>query len=113
MPASWTVAAIGLGTSIGVTVSGVWLLVALRRSAGAEALSGLGQAAGAGFAGGLVGGACGTLLARAAPVTGVVGDLVVVAVVAAVVLAVHTAIVATIDRPTLRLLLDRRRLRRA
>jgi murein biosynthesis integral membrane protein MurJ len=113
LPASWTVAAIGLGTTIGVSVSGVWLLIAVRRSAGAEALSGLGQAAAAGFAGGLVGGVCGTLLARAAPATGVFGDLVIVAVVAAVVLAVHTAIVATIDRPTLRLLLDRRRLRRA
>jgi hypothetical protein len=33
--------------------------------------------------------------------------------VAAVALAVHTAVVATIDRPTLRLLLDRGRLRRA
>ena len=58
-------------------------------------------------------GACGTLVARAAPITGVVGDLVVVAAVAAVVLILHTAIVAAIDLPTLRLLIDRRRLRRA
>jgi murein biosynthesis integral membrane protein MurJ len=113
MPASWTVAAIGLGTSIGVSVSGIWLLVAVRRSAGPAALNGFGLATAAGFAGGLVAGACGTLVARAAPTTGVVGDVVVVAAVAAVVLILHTAIVSAIDLPTVRLLIDRRRLRRA
>lgn len=113
MPPTWTVAAIGIGTSIGVSVSGTWLLVALRRSAGADALSGLGQAATAAIAGGLAGAACGTLLARAAPVTGVVGDLAIVAAVAVIALVVHTAVVATIDRSTLRLLVDRGRLRRA
>jgi putative peptidoglycan lipid II flippase len=113
MPPSWTVAAIGIGTSIGVTVSGVWLLVALRRSAGAESLTGLGQSAGAAILGGLTGAGCGTLLARAAPVTGLVGDLAVLVAVSAVALFVHTAVVAALDRPTLRLLLNPRRLRRA
>jgi putative peptidoglycan lipid II flippase len=113
LPPSWTVAAIGIGTSIGVSVSGAWLLVALRRSAGAEALAGLRQAAAAALVGGLAGAGCGTLLARAAPVTGVAGDLAILAAVGALALVVHTVVVAAIDRPTLRLLLDRGRLRRA
>jgi murein biosynthesis integral membrane protein MurJ len=113
LPASWIVAAIGIGTSIGVSVSGAWLLVALRRSAGPAALTGLMHAAGAAFAGGLAGAACGTLLARTAPDTGVVGDLAIIAGVAVVAVVVHAVVVAAIDRPTLRLLLDRGRFRRA
>jgi putative peptidoglycan lipid II flippase len=112
MPPSWTVAAVGIGTSIGVTVSGLWLLVALRRSAGAAALSGLGRASSAAVVGGLVAVGCATLLARAAPHTGAVGDLLILVAVAAIVLVVHTAIVASLDRTTLQLLLDRSRLRR-
>lgn len=113
LPASWIVAAIGIGTSIGVSVSGAWLLLALRRSAGAAALTGLPKAACAAFAGGLAGAACGTLLARAAPDTGVSGDLGIIAGVAVVAVVVHTVVVAAIDRPTLRLLLNRGRFRRA
>ena len=113
MPASWTVAAIGIGTSIGVSVSGGWLLIALRRSAGRESLAGISQAAAAAAAGGLLGAGCGTLLARAAPVTGVFGDLVTVTAVAAVALVVHAAVVAVIDRPTLAVLISRGRFRRA
>lgn len=113
LPASWTVAALGIGTAIGVTLSGGWLLVALRRSAGPSALRGCGQAAAAALIGGLAGGACGTLLARAAPTTGAAGDLALILAVGVVVLVVHGALVAAIDRPTLRLLLERGRLRRA
>jgi putative peptidoglycan lipid II flippase len=113
LPPGWTVAAIGLGTSLGVTVSGLWLLVALRRSAGVESLRGSGQAALAAGTGGVVGGACGVLLARAAPVAGSADDLLTIAGVALVVMVVYTAVVAVIDRPTLRILVDRGWLRRA
>jgi putative peptidoglycan lipid II flippase len=113
MPDSWTVAAFGIGTSIGVSLSGAWLLVALRRSAGPGSLAGLPHAATAAFAGGLAGAGCGALLARAAPVTGLVGDLGVVVAVAALALVVHAAVVALLDRPTLRLLLKPGMLRRA
>jgi putative peptidoglycan lipid II flippase len=113
LPASWTVAAFGIGTAIGVSVSGVWLLVAVHRSAGDGALAGLGRAAAAGLTGGIIGAGCGALLARAAPTTGVAGDLVVIAVVALVALVVHAGVVAAIDRPTLQLLLNRRVFRRA
>jgi murein biosynthesis integral membrane protein MurJ len=113
LPASWTVAAIGLATSLGVTVSGVWLLAALRRSAGAESLSGARRSALAAGVGGVVGGACGVLLARAAPVGGSADDLLTIAAVAAAVVVVYTAVVAVLDRPTLQILFDRGWLRRA
>jgi murein biosynthesis integral membrane protein MurJ len=112
-PPSWAVAAIGIGTSLGMSVSGAWLLVALRRSAGPAALTGLAQAAAAAFGGGLAGAGCGTLFARAAPVTGVIGDLAVIAAVAAIALAAHAAVVALVDRGTLKLLVHRGRLRDA
>jgi putative peptidoglycan lipid II flippase len=107
MPASWTVAAIGIGTSIGVSVSGGWLLAALRRTAGGSALAGVRRAFGAAVAGGLAGAGGGTLVARVAPTTGVFGDLVIIAGVAATALVVHAAVVAAIDRPTVRVLVDR------
>jgi putative peptidoglycan lipid II flippase len=113
LPTSWTVAAFGIGTSMGVSVSGVWLLLALRRSAGPAALHSLRHAAVAGVSGGLLGAAAGALVARAAPATGVVGDLAIVAVVALVAAIVHAGIVWMLDRTTLELLLNRRMFRRA
>jgi putative peptidoglycan lipid II flippase len=113
MPASWTVAAIGIGTSIGVSVSGGWLLIALHRSAGPAALTGLRRAAFAAVAGGLCGAGGGTLVARAAPVGGVAVDLAVIAAVSAATVAIHGLVVAGVDWPTLRILLVRARLRHA
>jgi putative peptidoglycan lipid II flippase len=113
MPPSWTVAAVGIGTSVGVTVSGGWLLVALRRSAGSAALAGLQRAFLAAVVGGLAGTGAGLLLARAAPARGVITDLAVIAGVAVIALVVHVALVAAIDRPTLRMIIERGRARRA
>jgi len=113
LPTTWTVAAFGIGTSIGVSVSGGWLLLALRRSAGREALSSLRRAATAALAGAALGAAAGALVARAAPTTGVLGDLLVVVVVALGAAIVHAVVVWMLDRTTLRLLLDRERFRRA
>jgi putative peptidoglycan lipid II flippase len=108
LPASWTVAAFGIGTSLGVSVSGSWLLLALRARAGAEALAGLSRAAGAAVVGALVGGGAGALLARAVTADGVAANLAIVAVVAAVTVVGHAVVVAVLDRQTVRLLLNRR-----
>jgi putative peptidoglycan lipid II flippase len=113
LPTSWTVAAFGIGTSIGVSVSGAWLLVALWRSGGADALAGLARASGAGLTGGAAGAAVGALIARTASTTGVLSDLLLVAGVALGAAIVHAAVVGALDRATLRLLLNRRMLRRA
>jgi putative peptidoglycan lipid II flippase len=113
LPTSWTVAAFGIGTSIGVTVSGAWLLIALHRSAGAGALTALPRAATAAIVGGAAGTAVGALIARTAPGSGLIAQLVIVAAVAIVAVIVHAGVVGVLDRPTLRLLLNRRLLRRA
>jgi putative peptidoglycan lipid II flippase len=113
MPASWTVAAFGIGTTVGVSVSGAWLLGSLHRSAGPGSLVGLPQASVAALAGGVVGAACGAVLARAVYPTGGLGDLALALAVATVAVLAHAAVVALIDRPTLRLLLTRARVRRA
>jgi putative peptidoglycan lipid II flippase len=113
LPADWTVAAIGIGTTIGVTISGGWMLVALRRSAGAASVAGLPRAASAAAAGGLAGAACGALIALATSPSAVLAALALILVVAAVALVVNAVVVGFIDRSTLRLVLDRSRLRRA
>jgi putative peptidoglycan lipid II flippase len=113
LPASWTVAAFGIGTSIGVSVSGAWLLVSLARSAGRESLTGFRHAAVAAFVGGVIAAAAGTLVARVVPTAGVLGELAIAVAVGAIALVVHTAVVAVLDRPTLNVLLNRGLLRRA
>lgn len=113
LPATWAVAAFGIGTSIGVTVSAAWLLIALVRSAGRDALRGLRHAAIAAFTGGALAAAAGALVARAAPTTGVLGELAIAVAVGVIALGVHAAAVAVLDRSTLNVLLNRGFLRRA
>jgi putative peptidoglycan lipid II flippase len=112
MPRAWTVAAIGIGTSVGVTVSGIWLLWALARSAGRDALGGLTRAASAGLLAGGLAAAAGWGLALAMPGGGVLINLAVAVVVGAVALVIHVAVAAGVDRPTIGVLVARGRLRR-
>jgi putative peptidoglycan lipid II flippase len=116
-PPSWTVAAIGLGTSIGMSLSGLWLVVAVRRSAGSATTAGLPSASVAALGGGVVGAGAGALLALAVPRGGLVVDLLAIAATAAVALGTVALAVTVVDRPTLTLVLDRSgvltRLRRA
>jgi putative peptidoglycan lipid II flippase len=113
LPSAWIVAAIGIGTSIGVTVSGMWLLVAVWRSAGAEALVGLRRAAAAAITAGLLAGVAGYSVAGLARGRGVGSNLLVAAGVAAGAVLLHFALAYAIDRPTVRVLVARGRLRRA
>jgi putative peptidoglycan lipid II flippase len=113
LPRAWTVAAIGIGTSIGVTVTGAWLLAAVRRSTGLGALGGLPRAAAAALTGGGLAAAAGWGIAAALPNRhGVAINLGVAAAAGAVAAAVHAATTGFLDRPTARLLL-RAGLRRA
>ncbi len=66
VPRRWVVPALGLGNSIGLTVAGVALLIAVVRVRGRGCLTGLGRAFAAGLASGVAGGAAGVLLAAAA-----------------------------------------------
>jgi murein biosynthesis integral membrane protein MurJ len=113
VPASWTVGAIGAGTSLGVSVSGGWLLVAVARSSGAAALAGLSRSATAAFLGAAAAAGCGTVVSRAASPAGTAGELLAIVAVGAAAVVAHTVVVGGIDRPTLRLIVARGRLRRA
>ncbi|HVT66371.1 MAG TPA: lipid II flippase MurJ, partial [Trebonia sp.] len=113
LPRSWTVAAFGIGTAVGVSMCAGWLLLALRRTAGAGALGGLGRAGAAAIGSGAVAAGCGWLLAGRVHGSGVLLNLAVGAGVAVVTLAVHLGLAAVVDRRTIQLLFARGRLRRA
>jgi putative peptidoglycan lipid II flippase len=107
VPRSWVVPSLGVGTTIGLTVSGVALLLLVRRSRGPDALRGSGRAALAGLAGALAGTAAGLGLASAVRVSGFLPNVTVTLLVSAVVLAVFLAIVAMADGGDLRAVVRR------
>jgi putative peptidoglycan lipid II flippase len=113
LPPSWTVAAVGVGSSIGLSVSAAWMLYAVARSAGTDALAGLRRAGTAAVAGAACAVTAGALLASAVPGRGVAHNLVAIAVVALLAAGLHLAVVTALDRPTVALLTTRAPWRRA
>jgi putative peptidoglycan lipid II flippase len=63
---NWTVPALGIGNTIGLTVSGIMLTVVVRRACGAECLRGLRRAVLGGLAGAIAGAAAGAGVAAGA-----------------------------------------------
>jgi putative peptidoglycan lipid II flippase len=107
LPRTWTVAAVGIGNSLGVTVTGIWLLVAVARSAGSEVTEGLRRTTTALLVAGAVSALAGWLLAHPLVERGAIrnaGAAVVVSVVAA---ATYLLVAALIDRVTVMTLLRR------
>ena len=72
VPDWWVVPVLGLGNTIGLTVSGLALLGAVRRARGRAALRGTARAALAGLAGAVAGAAAGAALSSAVPARGFV-----------------------------------------
>jgi putative peptidoglycan lipid II flippase len=107
LPRDWTAAALGIGTTVGMTAAGGWLAVTLRRRAGARALDGVTATTSASLAAAVAAAALGYLLGRALPDAGVAGSAAFTVVVAAAALGVFGATVAALDRPTLDLVLRR------
>ncbi len=70
--ARWVVPALGVGNTIGLTLSGLGLLIAVRQVRGRAALRGLARSAVAGFAGAVLGAAAGAAVTLAVPVHGFV-----------------------------------------
>jgi putative peptidoglycan lipid II flippase len=102
VPRSWVVAALGAGTTVGLTCSGAALLIAVRRFRGPEALRGCVRAAVAGLAGALAGAAAGLGIAVAVPVAGFLPNVTVTLLASAAVLAAFLAVVAVADGGDLR-----------
>jgi putative peptidoglycan lipid II flippase len=108
LPRTWTVTALGVGTTLGMTVTGGWLAVVLRRSAGPEALLGARRTLLAGLAAGVVAAAAGAGLATGLADVGPAASVAVTALVALVSAAAFLAVAAVLDRATVRLLFRRR-----
>ena len=68
--AHWVVPVLGLGNTVGLVVSGIALLAAVRRARGGAALHGTTRAAAAGLAGAVAGAATGAGVSAALPVAG-------------------------------------------
>jgi putative peptidoglycan lipid II flippase len=102
VPRSQVVPWLGVGTTIGLTASGVALLVLVRRFRGPGALQGCGRAAIAGLAGALAGTAAGLGVALGLPVVGFLPNLAVSLLASGAVLAAFLAVVALTDGGDLR-----------
>jgi putative peptidoglycan lipid II flippase len=112
MPRTWTVAAIGIGTSVGVTVTGCWLLVAVARSAGRPVVDGVRRAATAAVLGAGLAGVAGWLFAHPLSGHAVTRNLGSAIAVGLMTVAIYLAVAAAVDRTTLGSLLQRLRARR-
>ena len=107
LPRDWTAAALGLGSSIGLTVAGAWLAFSLRRQVGRASLAGALPTSIVSVAAATLAAAAGYAASRALPGTGIAGSVGITAVVAAAALAIFVLVVGRFDRGTLRLLLRR------
>jgi putative peptidoglycan lipid II flippase len=108
VPRDWVVAALGLGNTIGMTVAGVALLVALRRARGRSAVAGLTRAATAGLIGGTAGGLAGYGVTWGLGTGGLVMNIGVALLGATAAAAVFAGIGLLIAGPDLRGLLSRK-----
>jgi putative peptidoglycan lipid II flippase len=97
LPRARVVPALGLGTTIGLTIAGVTLLLMVRRERGNAPLRGMWRAFGAGTAGCLCASAAGSGLAMVIRVAGFFPNAAVAVVVTAVVAGVFAAVVVTLD----------------
>jgi putative peptidoglycan lipid II flippase len=107
VPADWVVAALGLGNTVGMSVAGGLLLVALGRARGRAALAGFGRAALAGLFAGVAGALAGYGCARGLDISGRPANLGVAALAAVIAGGVYLAISFVIDRRDLRAALSR------
>jgi putative peptidoglycan lipid II flippase len=107
VPRSAVVPWLGAGTTIGLTGSGVALLVLVRRYRGPEALRGWARAGLAGLAGALAGSAAGLGVSLGVRVGGFLPNVAVTLLASAAVLVVFLAVVAVADGGDLRAVLRR------
>ncbi|GAA3757076.1 hypothetical protein GCM10022205_50470 [Spinactinospora alkalitolerans] len=107
-PRDWAVAALGAGTSLGLSLAALLLLAAALRAHGRDAFAGLGRAALAVLLGAGLGYACGASVVHLFEVTGLWSNVGVGLLGGAVTLAVFGAVAAVIDGRAVRAALTRR-----
>lgn len=106
-PGRWVVAMLALGNTIGLTVAGIALVVAVRRTLGAAALAGTGRVAVSGLAAAAAGGGIGTAAASALPMAGPVAAAAVGVLAAGCALAVFALVAYVLDGGELRAVVSR------
>lgn len=106
-PARWTVAALGLGNTIGMTAAGIALAVAVRRVRGGAALRATARATVAAVAAGVAGAAAGAGVAYGLPSSGLVVDCVFAVVAAVCAAGIFGAVALALDGGELRTALAR------
>ena len=111
VPRPRVVPALGLGTSIGLTVAGIALLVLVHRDRGSGALAGVPRAFLAGLAGCAAGAATGSAVAAVVRVSGFFPNVGISVLVSAIVAAVFVGVVMNLDGGDLRTALGRLRTR--
>ena len=108
LPRTWTAAALGIGTTIGMTAAGLFLELSQQRAAGSGSARGVPRTLAAAVVAAAVAGGGARILAHAMPAAGVAGSVLALAVVAVVCLPVYAAVIGLLDRRGLELLLRRR-----
>ena len=108
VPRSAVVPWLGAATSIGLTASGVALLILVRRFRGPDALRGCTRAALAGLAGAVAGAAAGLGVSAGIRTTGFLPNVAITVLASAAVLVAFLAVVAVADGGDLRAVLRRR-----
>lgn len=106
-PSRWVVGMLALGSSIGLTVAGAALVVAVRRTLGSAALAGTGRAAVAGLAAAVAGGGAGAGVAAAIPIVSLVAAALVAAFAAGCAIAVFALVAYIMDGGELRSVVSR------
>jgi putative peptidoglycan lipid II flippase len=108
---SRVVPALGLGMSFGLTVSGIALLILVRRERGAVALHGVSRSFAAGLAGAVAAAVAGSLVAAALSAPGLIVNVGISVLVTVVVIAVFAGVAGSLDSTDLRAALARLRAR--
>lgn len=103
MPRDWTAAALGIGTTIGMTVAALGLAVALVRRAGSATLTGLARTTAAAIGSGAVAAGLALLVARALPAAGALVSTAASMLVGGLCLVVFVAVIRVLDPDALRM----------
>ncbi|HEY2314772.1 MAG TPA: lipid II flippase MurJ [Streptosporangiaceae bacterium] len=108
-PGRWVVAMLALGNTIGLTVAGLALVVAVRRAIGRAALAGTGRAAASGLVAAIVGAGAGAGVAAALPRTGSIAAALVAVLAAGCALTAFAGVAYVLDGGELRAVVSRTR----
>jgi hypothetical protein len=110
LPRQWTAAALGIGTTVGMSAAAIGLAVTLARRAGPANLTGLARTTGSAIVSGAAAAGLGVVVSRALPAAGAVVSTAVSVFVGGLCLVLFVALTRALDPGALRLVLRGRAL---